>query len=40
LIKIQQKNLAQQKKVLQLAFESWKNKHEQIDDVLVFAIKI
>jgi serine phosphatase RsbU (regulator of sigma subunit)/Tfp pilus assembly protein PilF len=40
LIKNDQLPLIEQKRIFETAFEEWKNKNVQIDDVLIFAVKI
>lgn len=40
LVSIQDKDMVQQKDILEEKFEKWRGDHEQIDDVLVMGIKI
>ena len=40
LVSISEKDTAEQKNILARTFDEWKNKKEQLDDVLVFGIKI
>jgi serine phosphatase RsbU (regulator of sigma subunit) len=37
---IRDKNLEQQKEIIEATFEKWKNNYEQVDDVCVFGIRI
>ena len=40
LLSIQEESLEKQKQLVDEAFESWRGKHEQIDDVCVVGIRI
>ena len=40
LLAISDKELQEQKDILQSAFEGWKGNHEQVDDVCVVGIRI
>ncbi|PID89439.1 MAG: hypothetical protein CSB01_01910 [Bacteroidia bacterium] len=40
LVDIQHNNMPEQKKILDQTIEQWKNGHEQIDDIVVFGIRI
>ena len=40
LLNISEKSIAEQKQIIEYAFDSWKNDLEQVDDVLIIGVKI